>query len=430
MTPSITDLGPLREGGTAVVIGGGPGGTAAAIALKRGAQQMGRSIRVVLVEGKQFSGEMHHNQCAGVLSPPIDDLLEKELDIPFPHHLNQRSITGYILHTPSREIVLDGEAESSSAMRRVQFDAYMLQAAAERGVEITQARVTDLEVHPDRVVVYTESSQLSANVAVGAFGLDEGSASIFQRAVGYRPPPSLNSVVTKFHPGEASMAAFGNRIHAFLPATPRIEFGALTPKGNHLTINIAGKNADANLMDVFLSYPYVRRVLPDLAQLARNGRYDLSFFKGRFPSGLAHNYMGNRFVMVGDAAGLVRAFKGKGVTSAVQTGIRAARVILEQGISREAFRAYHAANRDILDDLPYGFFMRFLTIFLSRFGLMDVALIAAETDPVLRASLFNAVSGHSAYKPILQSSLSLTTLLAVARAFARLRSGPSPYASK
>ena len=36
------------------------------------------------------------------------------------------------------------------------------------------------------------------------------------------------------------MIAFGNRIHAFLPTSPRIEFGAITPKGNHLTINIAG----------------------------------------------------------------------------------------------------------------------------------------------------------------------------------------------
>ena len=418
------DLGPLRDGGTAVVIGGGPGGTASAISLKRGAQALGRDVKVILVEGKQFSGEMHHNQCAGVLSPPIAELLETELGIPFPHHLTQRSITGYILHTPRRQIVLDGAVEPSSALRRVQFDAYMVAAASQSGVDVTQARVTDLEIHPDRVVVYTECSQITADVVVGAFGLDEGTASLFQRAVGYRAPSSLSSVVTKFHPGEERMSAFGNRIHAFLPATPKIEFGAVTPKGNHLTINIAGENADANLMDSFLSFPEVRSLLPYLGEFTRNSRSDLSFFKGRFPSGLAHNYMGDRYVMVGDSAGLVRAFKGKGVTSAIQTGIRAAQVILKEGISRGAFRAYHAANQDILEDLPYGRFMRVVTILASRYGLMDFALVAAESDPGLRESLFNAVSGHSAYKPILRSSLSSATLLALARALTRVGQHP------
>ncbi len=420
MTQSNTNLGPLVDGGTAVVIGGGPGGTAAAIALKQGAQKMGRAIHVVLVEGKQFSNEQHHNQCAGVLSPPIADILENELGIPFPHHLSQRTITGYILHTPRRQVVLDGDAEPSSAMRRIQFDAYMLEAACEHGVEVTQARVTDLEFHPDRVVVYTESSQLSADVVVGAFGLDEGTASLFHRAVGYRSPPWLASVVTKYHPGDACMAEFGDRIHAFLPATPRIEFGAVTPKGNHLTINIAGKAADANLMDTFLSFPEVRRVLPCLETVDRlTHNDDLCYFKGRFPSGLAHKFTGDRFVMVGDAAGLVRAFKGKGVTSAVQTGIRAAQVILKEGISAEAFQAYLSANQDILEDLPYGRFMRLLTIAASRFGLMDLALVAAGSDPNLKKALFNAVSGNSPYKPIVRSSLSPATLLAFAKALSR-----------
>lgn len=417
MIQSSQNLGPLADGGTAVIIGGGPGGTAAAIALKQGAHSLGRNLHVVLVEGKQFSNEQHHNQCAGVLSPPIADILENELGIPFPHHLSQRTITGYILHTPRRQVVLDGDGdvEPSASLRRVQFDAYMLEAACNCGIEITQARVTDLEFHPDRVVVYTESSQLSADVVVGAFGLDEGTASLFHRAVGYRSPPSLSSVVTKYHPGDSCMAEFGNRIHAFLPATPRIEFGAVTPKGNHLTINIAGKAADANLMDTFLSFPEVRSVLPCLENADRTNHNDLCFFKGRFPSGLAHKFTGNRYVMVGDAAGLVRAFKGKGVTSAIQTGIRAAQVILKEGISEDAFQAYHKANQDILEDLPYGRFMRLLTIAASRFGLMDFALVAGETDPTLRRALFNAVSGHTPYKPIVRSSLSLATLLAFAK---------------
>ena len=172
-------------------------------------------------------------------------------------------------------------------------------------------------------------------------------------------------------------------------------------------------------MDAFLSFPEVRSILPCLEKPDVANHDDLSFFKGRFPSGLAHQFTGNRFVMVGDAAGLVRAFKGKGVTSAIQTGIRAAQVILREGISADAFRAYLTANQDILEDLPYGRFMRLLTIAASRFYLMDFALVAAENDPSLRQALYDAVSGHSPYKPIVRSSLSPVTLLAFFKALAR-----------
>ncbi|MEK7277061.1 MAG: hypothetical protein AAB342_05155 [Chloroflexota bacterium] len=409
-------LGPLADGGRAVIIGGGPGGVAAAIALKQGARALGRELHVIIVEGKQFAGEQQHNQCAGVFSPPIVELLERGLQIPFPRHLSRGAITGYVVHTARREIILDGEAEPSVAMRRVQFDDYMLTAARERGVEVVAARVTGLEFHADRVVIYTENAPLAAEVVVGAFGLDEGTAVLFGHAVGYEPPRALSSVVTKYHPGDPGMAEFGSRIHAFLPSTPRIEFGAITPKGNHLTINIAGVAVDANVMNDFLTFPEVRRALPGLENAGRFDANDLRYFKGHFPCGLARNFTGDRFVMVGDAAGLVRAFKGKGVTTATQTGIRAADVILRTGLSAEAFQTYRAANRDIINDLPYGQAMRRLTILGSRFGLMDIVLRAAERDAKLRQALFDSVSAHRPYRDVVRMGLSAASVRAMARA--------------
>ncbi len=417
MTQKDSGLGPLADGGRVVVIGGGPGGIATAIALKQGAQALGRNVHVMVVEGKQFAGERHHNQCAGVLSPPIVNLVERELSVPFPHKLSRGAITGYVLHTARREIVLDGEAEPSIALRRVQFDAHMMDAARARGIDVLWARVTGLEFHADRVVIYTESAPLEADVSVGAFGLDEGTAVLFERAVGYRPPPALSSIVTKYHPGEAGMIEFGNRIHAFLPASPQIEFGGITPKGNHLTINIAGESVEADLMKGFLAAPEVRRALPYFENAGRFDANDLRLFKGRFPSGLARNFTGDRFVMVGDAAGLVRAFKGKGVTSAILTGLRAAQVMLHNGISAAAFEAYHAANHDIIADLPYGQAMRRLTILASRLGLMDVALRAAERDEKLRLALFDAVSAHRPYRDVVHEGLSPASVGAVLGAF-------------
>jgi flavin-dependent dehydrogenase len=106
--------------------------------------------------------------------------------------------------------------------------------------------------------------------------------------------------------------------------------------------------------------------------------------------------------MVGDASGLVRAFKGKGATTAIQTGVRAADTILNQGISARAFQDhYRSANQDIIKDLPYGRAIRLLTLLMSNYGLMGMIIRAAGKSPALRSSLFGAVSGHTPYYEIL-----------------------------
>jgi len=409
-------VGQLPDNGRVIIVGGGPAATACALALKRLAAASGRTVDVVLVEGKQFAGERHYNQCAGVLSPPLPALLEEQLGIPFPYHLARSRIAGYVLHASGQAICLDETAEPSTALRRVQFDAYMLEAARTNAITVIPARAVDVEFHAESVLVYTENAPVEGDVVVGACGLDAGSAAMFAQATGYRPPQALSSVVTKYHPGPEGMAAFGSYIHAFLPPDPAIEFGAITPKANHLTINIAGQNADARLMESFLQQPEVRAVLPNLQSARQIDGNDLRFFKGHFPCSLAHGYYGDRFVMVGDAAGLVRAFKGKGVTSAVQTGIRAAHTILEAGISRRAFDDhYRRANADILHDLPYGQGMRQLTLLMARFGLFAPVLRGARNSPDLRAALFNAVSAHAPYAEVLAHTLRPAPALAVLR---------------
>ncbi|RME89589.1 MAG: NAD(P)/FAD-dependent oxidoreductase, partial [Anaerolineae bacterium] len=386
----------LPNGGHVVIIGGGPGGASCALALQRLAAQMGRKVHITVLEGKRFVGEHHYNQCVGVLSPPLPALLKEFLDLDFPYHLSRGLIREYVLHATGQTLSLHGECEPSIALRRVQFDAWFLETVRERGIRVQEARAVDLEFHADRVVVYTESAPLEADVVVGAFGLDEGTGALFRRHTGYFPPRALSSIVTKYHPYPEHLVPLQGRIHAFLPRDPRIEFGAVTPKGNHLTINIAGQDVDVNLMQAFLDSPEVHAVLPDLEGARARHEGDLRFFKGRFPCSLAKRFYGDRYVLVGDAAGLVRAFKGKGVTSAVQSGIRAAETILRHGITRAAFHAhYRMANQDIIRDLPYGQAMRRLTIFAARTGLFRAVMSAARSNPSLQRALFDAVSAHA-----------------------------------
>src|SRR4030067_194044 len=83
------------RGKTVAIIGGGPGGAATAIRLVRLSRERDLSIRIVLFEGKDF--DRHYNQCVGVLSPPIEEILQRHLGIDLPYEIFKRQIYGYPL---------------------------------------------------------------------------------------------------------------------------------------------------------------------------------------------------------------------------------------------------------------------------------------------------------------------------------------------
>lgn len=412
---SSSQMGPLQDGGHVVIIGGGPGGAGCAIALLRLAQRLGREIKVTVYEGKTFAGERHYNQCVGVVSPPIVHILEGELGVPFPWHLVQRRITGYVLHGERRSLSLtDTSDEPSYALRRVTFDGYLMEQVQAAGARVIHSRVTDLEIDQNGVIIYSESDNRRADVLVGAFGLDTGTAAAMARATAYRPPRFLDTIVTKVHPPgdypELAPAPPGRipsgRIHAFLPANPHIEFGAISPKGNHLTVNIAGAHVTAAWMEYFLRGPARKELDFADPQHPLNPK-DFRYFKGRFPVSVAKGFYGDRYVTIGDAAGLVRTFKAKGINSACLTGIWAARAILTAGISATAFeRSYVNDCAEILRDIPYGHLVRHVVINASRLHQVDRALALAEDSPALRQALFDAVSGHRPYRHIILRLLS------------------------
>ncbi len=398
-------LNPIQNSSTIVIIGGGPAGSSCAIKLRQLSQKMGKNLRVVVYEGKRFDKKSYYNQCLGVLSPPIDKILEEQLHVSFPMDIVHKKIEGYHLHTTNNVLHLEGENDPSFACRRVEFDNYLFEKAKEAGAEVVQARVTELDFADDSVMVFSESNNIKADVVVGAFGLDDGLAKAFERLTPYRQSDFLFSVVTKIHPGQEKVQEFGNYIHAFLPSSlPRVEFGAITPKGNHLAINIAGKTVDANMMHRFLNLPNVRSVLPDNVEEILPS---LLYFKGKFPTLPAKGIIGNRYIMVGDTAGLNRPFKGKGINSAVFTGIKAAEVIVKNGFLKESFHEYLDSCKELTDDIPYGKVLRFATNICSRLGFLDSVCKTAQDEPQIKKAFFNIVSGQETYKKTWKETRSL-----------------------
>src|ERR671926_307788 len=108
----------LHDGSTVVIIGGGPGGSACAIKLLQGASEQGLRLRVLIFEGKDF--QVHANQCVGVLSPPVEEVLAAGLDVHLPHDLIKRQIFGYRLHGTRENLLLTGQGATAATPGRGQ----------------------------------------------------------------------------------------------------------------------------------------------------------------------------------------------------------------------------------------------------------------------------------------------------------------------
>lgn len=407
----------LDDGSTVVIIGGGPGGAACAIKLLQGADARGIRLRVLIFEGKDFS--IHANQCVGVLSPPVEDVLAEELDIHLPPALIKRQIFGYRLHGAHENLLLTGHGATASdvrqgratyAVERAEFDQFLLSRARELGAQVIEARVTGIEFvrgdDLDEVRVYSESDYERADVVVGAFGLDEAMLSVFEEVTrrndgGYqRPSKWLKSYLTTIDAtARFQREKLGHIVHAFLlpPECPRIEFGAITPKGDHILVNIAGERVSSCDLDLFLRMPEVQALLPGFDPTTIN------YYEGRFPSAPARGAYGHRYALVGDATGWLRPFKGKGINTAIITGVRAAETMLEHGVSKDALENYRQSCGDLLGDYRYGVIVRRLMLMGARF-VLDPMIDVGKTDPLMYDALFDSVSGHDSYRNIIKRS--------------------------
>lgn len=391
------------RGGTVAVIGGGPGGSAAAIRLARLSKERDLSLRILLFEGKDF--ERHYNQCVGVLSPPIEELLQCRLEIDLPYEIFKRQIFGYRLHAGGKEILLVGPHRGGAtyAVRRVVFDRFLLSCAERAGVEVFRNRVTWIDFPSGgrkKVFLYTEGGMARADVVVGAFGLDDGMIDIFEASTKgryRRPGRFMHTYVTKIQTDRHFIEQkLGDIIYAYLfpPGLPNLEFGAITPKGDHIIVNVAGHRASVEDMFSFLSMDAVREHLPPLFPDTQE------VYRGKFPGSPGRGAIGERYLTVGDATGWMRPFKGKGINLAIETGVLAAETLVEHGISLASFRKYEERTADLRSDYLYGTWMRHLCKAGEIAGTLGTVLTMAKLDQGVHDALFNAVSGHDSFRNI------------------------------
>jgi flavin-dependent dehydrogenase len=437
----VGETGLRLEGGSRVgVVGAGPAGSFFAYFLLDIAERVGLDIRVEMIESRDFLQPSPHgcNMCGGIVSESLVQNLAAE-GIILPATVIQRGIDSYHLHmdagsvrieTPLQEMRI-GAVHRGSGPRDVQqrdwesFDQHLLQNAIGRGARLVRARIDGMGIEEGRPILSIRGGGRERyDLLAVAVGVNSPAVQAFEAAgVGYKRPAVTKTVIREYHLGRDVISrTIGSSMHVFLLAIPRLEFAAVIPKGDYLTVCLLGENIDNALVQAFLDAPEVRRCFPSDWRPDAKSCQCMPSINVRGP---ARPYA-DRVVFVGDC-GVTRLYKD-GIGAAYRTAKAAARTAVFEGISAEAFhRHYEPVCRSIAADNVMG---RVAFLFTRVVRNMSVArrailrmTIAEQRRPghVRRMSgiLWDMFSGSAPYKDIFLRMLRPACAARFAWAFVR-----------
>ena len=354
----------LENGSRVAVIGGGPAGSLFSFFLLSMAKQVDLKINVDIYEPRDFniSGPLGCNMCGGVLYESLVQNLAVE-GINLPTRVVQMGMEYNMLHldsgntliqTPRHEKRIAATFRGGGPRGRMEskggsLDGYLLKAALDQGAHHIQSRVEQVNwaSTPDTGNVNDRLVKIKACGGEGRIydllavtaGVNTALLKQFvDMDFGYQPPQTTKLVVREYFLGKEVVSKyFGSAFHAFLLDIPGLDYGAIIPKGDYVTICLLSshKELHANAIGLFLNNPAVKRTLPPdfspgSVACQCGPRINIKGSKKPF---------GDRIVFIGDS-GVSRLYKD-GIGAAYRTAKMAAGTAIFHGISASAFKKYY-----------------------------------------------------------------------------------------
>ncbi|MBI5086299.1 MAG: cyclic nucleotide-binding domain-containing protein [Acidobacteria bacterium] len=425
-TTQQDDRYALSDGSRVAVVGGGPAGALFSYFLLQMAERAGRTVALDVYEPKDFLnlGPGGCNMCGGIISESLVQMLATE-GINLPPGIVQRGIDSYVLHTDVGTVKLNppGHERRIAAVHRGggprgskrrnwgSFDAHLLKLAVDQGAKLVPERVEDLAWEDGRPRVVTKKGSSEAyDLAVLAIGVNNASMKLVDKlGLARTAPKTTKTFICEIELGTETIdACMGGSMHVFLLNLPRLEFAALIPKGDYVTLVLLGEAVDKELVAAFLGASEVKACFPAGWQLSED-------YCRCFPS---INVRGStkpfadRLVMIGDA-GESRLYKD-GIGGAYRTAKAAAKTAVFEGVSEEDFRRhYFPACKSLGRDNQIGRLVFLATkviqkLRFARRGMLSMA--AREQADESRAQrlsgvLWDTFTGSAPYRDVFRRSV-------------------------
>jgi NADH:ubiquinone reductase (H+-translocating) len=357
--PMNRDLYKIKTGSRVAVVGGGPAGCFFAMYLMHFTRGYNIRPEITIYEPRDLDkpGPKGCKGCAGILSSSLLKSLA-ELGLDLPEEVIQQRIDGYTILSPYTSISMSNpekDAQVVSVFRGcgprsfqgeqpIGFDNWLLSETQKRGVNVDRRAVSRiLAGRPMQLDV--EGERWNYELIVLATGVN-AKATVLE-GLGYVPPRTQTMAQDELQVETIKANAHSSNVaRAFLIPRSGLVFGALVPKGSFLNVSVLNKTEQPISVSDFLGNEIVGNALRGACARVCGCSPRIAITSG-------HNYYGDGFVAVGDAA-VSRLYKD-GIGSASRTAREAALTVARSGFSRRDFRrGYHPFCRRIDRDNRWG----------------------------------------------------------------------------
>ena len=412
----------LTDGSRIGVIGGGPAGSFFSVLILDLAQRMGLELEIDIYEPRDYStpGPAGCNMCGGIISETLVQNLAAE-GINLPPSIVQRGIDSYHLHMDVGDVLIEtplqekriGAVYRGPGPRDIQelkwgsFDGHLLSMAAQRGANVIHKRVDGITLENGRPTLRVRgNSHQTYDLLTVATGVNAAAKRLIENLdIGYELPSTTKTYIREFYMGEETITeTLGSSMHVFLLDIPRLEFAAIIPKGDYVSLCLLGEEIDKELVSAFMDTPEVRNCFPqdwDFENVSCQCSPRIN------TQGATRPYA-DRIVFVGDI-GVTRLYKD-GIGAAYRTAKAAATTAVFQGISAQDFeKFYMPACKKIESDNSIGKLIFLVTRLIQRSRFARRAVLHMTEGEQLKAGdrrrmstvLWDMFTGSAPYREIL-----------------------------
>jgi geranylgeranyl reductase family protein len=373
----MSEVSPTIELDVAVV-GAGPAGTAAALALGGRGLSVGLIEKATLPRYKTCGGGVLRRAIA-LLPVDVRSAIERECHV-----------AELVHHEPRFRFACERERPIVSMVMRDRFDHLLAMAAQSSGAQLLAGTaVLEVTMEPARVRLATSAGDIRARFVIAADGVN----SVIARKTGRRElrgaVPALECEVTL---PAADMAPFMETARFDFGAVPA-GYGWVFPKREHLSIGVGTtRRGAANLHQEYRRYLDVLGIRKTLREERHGYLIPCRPREGIFEV--------PRVLFVGDAAGLADPVTAEGITAGILSGQLAARAILRGEFDAPAvMHAYQTTlESELLAELRIA---RWLAWILYECPRLRIALFRRHGQRMAEL-MTKIVTGETTYRAALR----------------------------